>query len=53
MGYNGTYDRTIYHDPVSGYCVITVKTADARTASPIRTRGGRSKEATGYCIWKA
>lgn len=28
MGYKGTYDRTIYYDPVSGYCIIQLKTAD-------------------------
>lgn len=28
MGYTGVYDRTIYYNPVSKYCVISVKTAD-------------------------
>ena len=28
MGYLCTHDRTVYHDPASGYCVINVKTAD-------------------------
>jgi exodeoxyribonuclease V alpha subunit len=36
MGYKGTYDRTIYHDPVSGYCVISLKTAD--TSVPDKAR---------------
>lgn len=37
MGYRGTYDKTIFHDPVSGYCVISVKTAD--TSIPDYARG--------------
>jgi len=36
MAYRGIYDRTVYHDPVSGYCVISVKTAD--TGVPERAR---------------
>ena len=28
MGYTGVYDRTIYYNPVSKYCVISVKTSD-------------------------
>ena len=36
MAYKGKYDRTIYHDPVSGYCVISVKTSDA--AVPVEAR---------------
>jgi len=28
MAYRGKYERTIYHDPVSGFCIINVKTAD-------------------------
>jgi exodeoxyribonuclease V alpha subunit len=53
MAYKGTYDRTVYHDPVSGYCVINVKTADtsvpanARSAYRYRDRLIRFT-ATGY-----
>ena len=28
MSYTGVYDKTIYYDPVSKYCVISVKTND-------------------------
>ncbi len=28
MGYTGVYERTIYYNPISKYCVISVKTSD-------------------------
>ena len=28
MSYTGVYDKTIYYNPVSKYCVISVKTND-------------------------
>ena len=36
MAYKGKYDRTIFNDPVSGFCIINVKTAD--TAVPKEAR---------------
>lgn len=37
MAYKGTYDRTIYNDPVSGYCVISVKSSDASVPQQARS----------------
>jgi len=36
VGYKCTYDKTIFHDPTSGYCIISMKTAD--TSVPDKAR---------------
>ena len=53
MSYMGTYDRTIFYNPVNKYCIISVKTDDqsipqqARSAYKHRDRLIRFV-ATGY-----
>lgn len=45
MTHRGTYDGTIYHNPVNKFCIISVKTADkevpqeARSTHRYNTRG--------------
>jgi len=57
MPYKGNYDKTIYHDPTTGYSVISVKTADtgipdkARSTYKFRDRLIRFT-ATGYNLPK-
>ena len=42
MIHRGTYDGTIYHNPVNKFCIISVKTADkevpqeARSTPPVQ-----------------
>lgn len=39
MGYIGTYDSTVFHNPVNHYCIISVKTSDQNI--PINSRSNR------------
>jgi len=53
MAYKGRYDKTIYHDPASGYCIISIKTADRTVPEKARNsykfRDGLIRfTATGY-----
>ena len=38
MSYKGTYDKTIYHDPASGYCIVSMKTADINVPEKARSK---------------
>ena len=53
MIHRGTYDGTIYHNPVNKFCIISVKTADKEVPQEARsTRRYRDHlirfVATGY-----
>ena len=37
MSYTGVYDKTIYYNPVSKYCVISVKTNDQTVPQKARS----------------
>ena len=37
MSYTGVYDKTIYYNPVSKYCVISVKTTDQSVPQQARS----------------
>lgn len=37
MGYTGVYDRTIFYNPASRYCVISVKTSDQSVPKQARS----------------
>ena len=37
MGYKGKYDRTIFQNAESGYCIISIKTADSRIPEQAKT----------------
>lgn len=37
MSYKGIYDRTVFYNPVNRYCVISVKTDDARIPEKARS----------------
>lgn len=37
MIHRGTYDGTIYHNPVNRFCIISVKTADKEVPQEARS----------------
>ena len=38
LNYKGTYDKTIYHDPATGYCIVNMKTADINIPEKARSK---------------
>ena len=53
MSYSGVYDKTIYYNPVSKYCVISVKTNDQSIPQKARSAFQHRDRLILFKSWKS